>query len=205
MIIIKDNFLHLPNVVREWALAQEYYDAQQMSVMYGERTEWPGTRTTSIVDLDKSYADYCLGMLSNTIMRMTGRGNISINSYFQITSEKDGCSWVHQDNNVDFAAVLYLTPNPPPDSGTIIYKCNDHDAWLKLMDTREGITATRQINEAERIDLYDTLFTPVDTLTNVYNRLVIYPGDLFHKSNKYFGKDINNSRLTQVFFVSFDK
>ena len=32
-----------------------------------------------------------------------------------------------------------------------------------------------------------------------------YKGDIYHKSNKYFGKTKEDSRLTQVFFITFAK
>ena len=42
----------------------------------------------------------------------------------------------------------------------------------------------------------------VDTIGNVYNRLVLYPGDLFHASLDYFGKDLETGRLFQTFFFN---
>ena len=39
-----------------------------------------------------------------------------------------------------------------------------------------------------------------DFIGNVYNRLVIYQGDLFHTSLDYFGTDMHNGRLFQTFF-----
>ena len=37
---------------------------------------------------------------------------------------------------------------------------------------------------------------------NVYNRLVMYRGDLFHSSLDYFGTNKNNGRLFQTFFFN---
>ena len=42
----------------------------------------------------------------------------------------------------------------------------------------------------------------VDTIGNIYNRLVLYPGDLFHASLDYFGKDLETGRLFQTFFFN---
>ena len=33
------------------------------------------------------------------------------------------------------------------------------------------------------------------------NRLIIFPGTVHHKENKFFGNTIEDSRLTLVFFV----
>ena len=40
----------------------------------------------------------------------------------------------------------------------------------------------------------------VDKIGNVFNRLVLYRGDLFHKPLKSFGNDLQSGRLVQVFF-----
>lgn len=49
--------------------------------------------------------------------------------------------------------------------------------------------------------LYDEEKNVTDVVANKFNRLVLYNGDVFHKSNEYFGDTLENSRMTQVFFV----
>ena len=76
-------------------------------------------------------------------------------------------TWIHKDDT-EWAGVLYLSPNPPVDGGTVIF------------DEEENV---------------------VTMIGNVYNRLVIYRGDLFHRSLKSgFGNSVETGRLTQVFF-----
>jgi hypothetical protein len=79
-------------------------------------------------------------------------------------------------DETDWAAVLYLTPNAPYSAGTGIY-----------------------INEEDNYDL-------VTAIGNVYNRLAIYRGTLFHRSMQAgFGKDKETGRLTQVFFFNVEQ
>jgi hypothetical protein len=40
----------------------------------------------------------------------------------------------------------------------------------------------------------------IETLDNVYNRLVIYPSDTYHSLDSTFGHDINDGRLTFIIF-----
>jgi hypothetical protein len=40
----------------------------------------------------------------------------------------------------------------------------------------------------------------VDMVGNVFNRLVIFDGNLIHSGHDYFGWDIASSRLFQIFF-----
>jgi len=198
--IIINNFLPYPNVVREWALSKDFYNAEQFSARIGSTTSWPGSRTDHIVDLDTNYTDTILTQIHSLANRYFMEKAFSIRSYFQICSETDGDSWVHQDNDVDIAAVLYLSPNAPVSSGTTIYSCNSLERWSSL-----DIHSMKQINRLEQKQLYDNLFTPIDIIGNVYNRLIMYRGDLFHKSNDYFGTTKYDSRLTQVFFLKSEQ
>ena len=108
--------------------------------------------------------------------------------------------YTNQDNDVDVAGILYLSPDAPISSGTTLYKCNDYNGWASL-----PINQMMQINRVEEKELHDKIFSPIDVIGNVYNRLVMYKGDIFHKSNDYFGSTIEDSRLTQVFFLKFEK
>ena len=50
-----------------------------------------------------------------------------------------------------------------------------------------------------------TKWEQVDRFGNLFNRLVMYRADNFHISLDYFGKDINDGRLFQVFFFNTEK
>lgn len=201
-VMIIDNFLPLPIQVREWALNQEYKNAKQFKEKYGEHTDWPGLRSEGIYDLDPNYANIIFERVANIIQTNNPIRNLSMRSYFQITREQDGCSWVHQDNNVKYAAILYLNPGASPSDGTILYRCNNQPKWNSYMSDQEGYQTMKRINENEDSDLYKELFTPIDRIGNVFNRLAIYKGDIYHKSSGYFGNDIRSGRLTQVFFIN---
>lgn len=76
-------------------------------------------------------------------------------------------------DKTEWAGVLYLTPNAPLEAGTGIY----HDTGSSY-ELETGIG-------------------------NVYNRLAIYRGTLFHKSIlPGFGNSKETGRLTQVFFFN---
>lgn len=76
-------------------------------------------------------------------------------------------------DETEWAGVLYLTPQAPLEAGTGIYHHNGFD-W--------------QLNSA---------------IGNVYNRLALYRGTLFHRSiMPGFGDTKENGRLTQTFFFN---
>ena len=50
--------------------------------------------------------------------------------------------------------------------------------------------------------VYNSLFAEVVRVNNVYNTLILFEGDMFHAANKFFGTNLQDSRLAQVFFVN---
>ena len=47
-----------------------------------------------------------------------------------------------------------------------------------------------------------TKWIEVDRVGNLYNRLVLWNGASIHSGSVYFGKDIHDARLFQVFFFN---
>lgn len=201
-VMIVDNFLQFPIQVREWALQQTYRDSTEFKQLYGEHSDWPGIRSNGVLDLDPEYANIVFTTIANILQKNVPIRDLSIKSFFQITREQDGASWVHQDNNVKYAGILYLNPNADPKHGTTLYKCNNPQKWEGYMSDQVGYQTMLKINEQELTDLYEELFTPIDLIGNVFNRLFLYRADIYHKSSTYFGNDIRTGRLTQVFFIS---
>jgi hypothetical protein len=126
-LIVIDNFLPYPNVVRTWALSQEYYTAEEISKKYGIETTWPGKRTIGINEIDIQYADDILSKVSYISSSCFNINHEYIRSAFQLCLEGDGDSWIHIDNDVDVAGILYLSPNAPINSGTTLYTPPPHE------------------------------------------------------------------------------
>lgn len=167
MLLVIDDFLKDPSSIREFALMQKFETDKEASARHNVKVTFPGVRTDSVLDL---YYDYGKDVILTVLERLKdyiGNQQIYTSSYFQVCSAKDE-SWIHKDKSALFAGVLYLSPDAPYDSGTIMY---DEDKQV------------------------------TDIVANKFNRLVLYNGDIFHKSNQYFGETLENSRMTQVFFV----
>jgi hypothetical protein len=116
----------------------------------------------------------------------------SMNGRFQYNME--GEPLVYHCDDQKWAAMLYLTPNAPYDTGTGTYalKGTDiiHSSHPEIMRCfRPG---------SQNLDR--TIFEPVDIVGNVYNRLVIFNSGYLHSSKGYFGYNQENCRLWQMFF-----
>jgi hypothetical protein len=112
MNIIIDNFLEDPNRIREESLELSYTKAEPNSPGWkGFRclyTNMPGYELTELVreklsELDPKFKD------------------CSPRCFFHYTLNEDMSNTIHTDGIFDYAGVLYLTPNPPLNSGTAFY------------------------------------------------------------------------------------
>jgi len=126
---------------------------------------------------------------------------------------------VHSDTQ-NYAASVYLHPTPPANSGTCFYR--DRNFRLDKSPTEADVikynenlcdkaksllNLTIDINTMTNLMYGDKLLKPeawdlVTEIENVYNRLVIWDAKLVHASRGYFGTNINDSRLNQLFFFN---
>lgn len=194
-----NNFYDNPDEIRKYALAQKYtYCHEIENIDY----VFPGCRTKELRDLNPSlYEKVCKRLISvfhipeHDVMRW------QINTSFQIVEEKYGSGLLHQDQNTVFAAVLYLTPNAPLESGTSLFKKNstyNEEQYWKIVDEND-----ERFPKGEAIDFsHHKMFDEVVRVNNVYNTMIIFEGDIHHCANRFFGDTKKNARLTQTFFIT---
>jgi hypothetical protein len=127
---------------------------------------------------------------------------------FQLVTEAQEENWIHMDRGGFFAGVIYLTPDAPINSGTSIYKfMGDLDTFEKVRELdqvknnfhKKILTDYNEMKSArEKMKQY---FCKTVDVANVYNRLILYPANLFHSGNNFFGTTKNDARLTLVIYV----
>jgi len=135
----------------------------------------------------------------NTLSMRTKDSNITLNMFESLSNgcfqycDENSELWIHSDHGNTYAAVVYLTPNPPEGSGT---------GFFRYKKTNEEFQNNSEIvipkEECTNFDNWDM----VDYVENVYNRCVIFNAKRFHSATKYFGITPENSRLFQVFFFN---
>jgi hypothetical protein len=96
-----------------------------------------------------------------------------------------------------------LTPNAPISAGTGIFK-HKESGMMKWSHKMKELDPPIE-NPASKYGIDYTKWEMVDRFGNLFNRLIIYRGTNFHVSLDYFGQDINDGRLFQVFFFSTEK
>ena len=185
-----DNFYANPMEVREFALKQEFK----------VRGNYPGQRTISFLNdpIKKKLRD----ILYPFAGEITDWGGEYTGS-FQYTTATDR-SWIHADSTTDWAAVCYLTPNAPVTAGTGIFR-HKETGWMNFDYKRQNDPEyMKQAPPGDECQDY-TKWEMVDRVGNVFNRLIMYRADNYHVSLDYFGKDLNDGRLFQVFFFNTER
>ncbi len=187
--IIIDDFLDDPNYVRNVALGADY-------IITGN---FPGART---YQCDEKYNEEIKNKLETILKTKIVEWNkhfdektdqiIDVDtSCFQLCL-KDSTTWIHQDPN-EYTAILYLTPDAPIDSGTGIY-----------MHKKTGIYRHTKDHQVDDIDINN--WQLISFSGNVYNRMFIFRGDLYHRSVvPGFGTDKYSGRITQTFFFNTEE
>lgn len=188
-LVIIDDFYHNPDEVRDFALAQDF----------NVDGNYPGYRTKSF--LTPSVEDHIAAHLSQQHGQpIWPREEDTYTGAFQYTTSHDR-TWIHADGWNDWAGVWYGTPNAPVTGGTAIYR-HKETGLVKVPKLQDGSKDNKlmEVIEADGNDY--TKWEVVDMVGNIYNRLVLYPGDLFHASVDYFGTNKTNGRLFQTFFFN---
>lgn len=199
-VTIVENFYENPEAIRKFALAQQYtfcQDVQNLEYVY------PGSRTKDIFDLDKKlHEKICKKLVSIFHNSEHDYMRWAISTSFQSVTKEYDQGVIHTDQNTIFAAVLYLAPDAPLDSGTSLFRKNkkfDEIRYQKALADNDARFRRGQI--AMDVE-YHEMFDEIVRVNNVYNTLIIYEGRHFHAANKFFGKSLKDSRLAQVFFIN---
>lgn len=201
---IQDNVL--PNAIE---VAQRCISKSTWTLGSPWRPEpWPGMRAPDALTPDElKRVEECvkteLGIQALRPQSHTEMG-ISGHNHIQIVGGAEGVARPHVDSSrlCDYAAVLYLHPNPPTSHcGTSFYR-------LKLSGEKLGGNACPPEYESLRQipDLPDemdpTMFQETLEVPYVFNRLLAYKSDLIHSATAYFGwgHELASKRMAVVFF-----
>ena len=112
-----------------------------------------------------------------------------VNGCFQYCTAENKA--VYHIDEQTYAGIIYLTPNAPAQTGTSFYKSKITNR-MKLHNDHDIVFEN---------GYYDsTKFELIDTVGNVYNRLILFDSKIIHAAPVYFGNTMENGRLFQLFF-----
>lgn len=183
--MVFDNFYSNPYDVRNYAL----------SLPFTVTGNFPGARTEPLKGDNFQNAKLIMESIINKKITWWPE---EYNTSFQFTTEESK-TWIHYDPS-NWAAVLYLTPDAPLDSGTAIYMHNETKIYmLDRKNPATDLNANQEVNDI-------TKWTPIVQVANIFNRLIMYRGEYYHRSVRPgFGKNQFDGRLFQTFFFNIEE
>ena len=178
---VVDDFYEDPYAVRNYALMQHYFDKDNNDGGYvGFRT-----RTQHLFPGLKQKFE---GIMNKRITKWEEYG---MNGRFQ--AGYAGTWRVYHCDDQTYAGMLYLTPDAPVECGTSLLMHKEtkirHSSHPNIMSTFRSEST-----------LDKTPYQEVDVIGNVFNRLMLFDARCIHSATDYFGFNLNNCRLWQIFF-----
>jgi tetratricopeptide (TPR) repeat protein len=182
-LFVVDNFYDNPEMVRKFAMRQSFN---------GDLRFYKGKRTAerfSTPQIKQKFEQ----IIGEPILKWDTPEPIfggSMNGVFQYCTPEDALVY-HYDSQ-KWAAMIFLTPDAPLQTGTSFYKHKKTGIMIAEEDDSDEVFSG---------GFYDsTKFELIDTIGNVFNRCVIFDARQIHAASEYFGKTIEDSRLFQIFF-----
>jgi len=169
---------------------------------------WPGMRAPeALTPTELSTIEQCVkkGLGIQALQPQDAReSGISGHNYIQIVGGAEGVARPHVDSAkiCDYAAVLYLHPNPPtPHCGTSFYRLKGEGGQP------DGNICPRNYESLSQVpgiphEMDPTMFEEIIEVPYVFNRLLAYKSDLIHSATSYFGwgHQLASKRMAAVFF-----
>lgn len=195
--VIIDNFFETPDQVREWALKQKFYKHDG---------NYQGLRTDLFSQIDPILQQV---MINKMLQYSHYRYIDQLYASCQLIDDSWGDGWIHNDSkDLNIAGIVYLTPNAPDDSGTIIYDDPHSNMILELTEDTQKAFKTEvnelDVDKRKQLESYrikhNAQFKSSQVIENRYNRCVIFDCKSWHGAGKYFGNTLETSRLTLPFF-----
>lgn len=182
-LFVVDNFYENPDLVRKYALQQEFN---------GDLRFYKGKRTISRHSTPqiKQRFEEIMGEKITRWDTPSKEFGGSMNGVFQYCTPED--LLVYHYDSQKWAAMIFLTPDAPPQTGTSFYR--HKETGIKVAEDQDA-------DRAFTGGFYDsTKFELIDTVGNIYNRCVIFDARSIHAATEYFGQTKEDSRLFQIFF-----
>ena len=199
-LVIKDNFFPDPESILE---SCNQFDCDSTY------PNWPGLRTNCFSGINRELFLFIGNRIFTLIHdKPPDRYNMSM-SFQKIKPyvkgnkwDKKNRGWIHKDYCL-FGGVIYLNKNPDKDAGTCIYESKDGYPIQdeESLSYKVLLYSGKLVDDGQYYQAYDKIADQYEEtlrVPNVYNRLVLIPGDQMHGMTTIGDKERN----TIVFFCN---
>ena len=197
-LIIKDNFFSDPDSIVK--ISKEY--------SYNIDTHnYPGVRSKPLEEINPKLYVHILQkifLLFHDQIPLNFKAEVGFQKIKPFVEgdkwHRKNLGWIHTDNCL-FGGVIYLDKNPDKDAGTSVYKSIDgFDVQTKeSIDAKQLLYSGKLTDDRQYYESYDRVRNQYEEtlrIPNLYNRLVLIPGDQPHSMTTIGDKERN----TMVFF-----
>jgi len=197
-LIIKDNFFPDPDAIVKASNKLQYYSSEN---------NWPGLRTKPLNEVNPKLFAYTGQKIFHLLHDRIPETYAMMMGFQKIKSFIEGDKWnrknrgwIHKDYCL-FGGIIYLDKNPDKDAGTGVYKSKDgYDVHTdESIGIKEDHFTGKQIDDEKfnrGYDIIENQYEETLRIPNLYNRLVLIPGDQPHSMTTIGDKERN----TMVFF-----
>jgi hypothetical protein len=193
---IVDGFFDNPDPVVDFARSLEYFP--------DEEGRWPGVRSKPLHEVNPDFFNFFINR-KMALFYALDKEYVSwnVNSYFQIVPPDNKKGWTHRDGNL-CTSIVYLSKNLPLDCGTSICRLKPDQIDSSIINAEHKINgiknnldySTEKIKQEEN----NSKFEDIISVSNVYNRLLMFDASLPHRAQNFYGCE---DRLTLVSFIKY--
>ena len=184
---------------------------------------WPGKRTELLWKINKQLNDLILLKILKCYYDLDyqsvfwERGNLAFQEISAFSKNKNDVrnkGWIHSDSDdqkkfpYELAGLIYLTPDIDPDAGTSLFtlkKRKDKEYKVENKQIEKNILFKDSLVDkalySKKMKEQEEFFIEKTRFANIYNRMIMYDANEFHRANSFYSGDEKNPRLTLAFFI----
>lgn len=174
-LYVVDNFYQCPDDVR--MLALQSFNLKELNNIVKVSNEF------------KVHFEKIVGMKLDSFEKYADNGRFN----YSVAGDKI----IFDAKEYQYAGLVFLTPNAPLNTGITLYKSKHTDNMIVDSNNRSSIFKNGNLDCTE--------FEPIDVISNVYNRLVIFNAKMVHAVTNHFGNSTETGRLVQTFAFNIDR
>ncbi len=208
-----DNFFDNPDRIVKYA--------KSLPMKSDPDARWPGKRSELLWKIDKELNNAILLKILSCYYDLSYQdvawhscmiGFQEIPAFSKNKDDVRNKGWIHFDNEdgAELAGLVYLTPDIDPDSGTSLFtlkQLNDKEYFDPLIAPKFARSLLYQKEEFDEVYFtkkykkHEEFFIEKTRFANIYNRMIMYDTNEFHRANSFYNDDGKDARLTLVFFI----
>lgn len=203
--IIIDNFFNDPDEIRDIGLSLE--KAENMNA-------YPGERTKPLHLVKKDFFSWSTNKIASAVFNNQPEDfRLSFDAYqtFQFIkpNPKEGHGWIHNDNDFEFTAIVYLSKHK--NCGTSLYKRKEGQfPFQREYHIKNNLIKKEYYGSNKKYDQryfkardeQNQDFERTVKVESVYNRLFIFDSFQYHGVENFYDPKVKEDRITLITFFS---